>query len=211
MQNIFTAEWFIEFSTILILALTLPLAALMTWKYKTKKLKSQLYWSVGLWLFALGVLLEVIFSFSVYNQVLIKAYLLAVALLVGFLGFGSMNLIKSKKLVNAYAIFFVLASVFVVYSLVAGSIGDLLTNYVVYGPLPLLVVLSSAILTFPAAVAIIWTAVLTFRKTANLKMLSIIIGVIIVSLAGTLYITGFPAFLYYSELIGIVLLWLGFI
>ncbi len=47
--------------------------------------------------------------------------------------------------------------------------------------------------------------------TASKKMLSIIAGVIIVSIAGSLYIVHFPAFLYYSEFIGISLLWFGFI
>lgn len=41
-------------------------------------------------------------------------------------------------------------------------------------------------------------------------MLSIIAGVVIVSIAGSLFIAQFPAFLYYSEFIGILLLCLGF-
>ncbi len=211
MTNLFSAEWFIEFSTILILVLTIPLAALMTKKYMKLKNNSFLFWSIGLWLFALGVLLEVVFAFNVYNQGLIKAYLMVVALLVGFLALGSMNLLKSKRVIKAYEAFFIAASIFVAYSLAASFIGNVLTNYVVFGVLPNLVVISSAVLTFPAAIALIWTAALTYRKTSNKKMVSIIVGVIIVSIAGTLYIAHFPAFLYYSEFVGILLLWLGFI
>jgi hypothetical protein len=33
---------------------------------------------------------------------------------------------------------------------------------------------------------------------------------VVVSVAGSLYLVQFPAFLYYSEFIGILLLWLGF-
>jgi hypothetical protein len=51
----------------------------------------------------------------------------------------------------------------------------------------------------------------SYRKTRNKKLLSIIAGVIVVSIAGTLYIVAFPAFLYYAELAGIALLWLGFV
>ena len=41
-------------------------------------------------------------------------------------------------------------------------------------------------------------------------MLSIIAGVVVVSIAGGLYIAAVPVFLYYSEFVGIILLWFGF-
>jgi hypothetical protein len=211
MSSIFSSELFIEFSTILIFLLTVPLASLMTYKFIKKKGKSQLYWSIGLWLFGLGVLLEVLFSFNIYNAFLIKTYLVAVAFLVSFLALGSTALLKNKKIFNYYAIFFILSAIFVVYSLIVSSISNILTNYVVFGILPLLVVISSSIMTFPAAATLIAVALISYRKTSNKKMLSIIAGVVIVSIAGSLYIAHFPAFLYYSEFIGILLLWLGFI
>lgn len=46
--------------------------------------------------------------------------------------------------------------------------------------------------------------------TWNPKMLATIAGVVIVAIAGSLYIAQFPAFPYYSEFIGILLLWLLF-
>ncbi len=211
MANVFSSEVFIEFSTLLILSLTIPLASFMTYKYINKRGKSQLYWSIGLWLFSLGVFLEVLFSFNIYNQFFIKAYLLSVALLVAFLSLGSMVLLRKPKLLRYYSVFLVLSSIFIVYSLIVSNIGNVLTNYVVFGVLPLLVVISSAIMTFPAAIILILVAVLSYRKTSNKKMFSIIAGVVIVSIAGSLYIAHFPSFLYYSEFIGILLLWLGFI
>ncbi|MCL4397160.1 hypothetical protein M1494_02325 [Candidatus Parvarchaeota archaeon] len=211
MSSIFSSELFIEFSTILIFLLTVPLAGLMTYKFLKKRGKSQLYWSIGLWLFGMGVLLEVLFSFNIYNAFLIKTYLAAVAFLVSFLALGSTALLKNKKVFIYYGIFLILSAVFVVYSLITANIGNVLTNYVVFGVLPLLVVISSSVMTFPAAAMLIAVAVLSYRKTSNKKMLSIIAGVVIVSVAGSLYIVHFPAFLYYSEFIGILLLWLGFI
>ncbi len=211
MSNLFSSELFIEFSTLLILALTIPLASLMTYKYAKKKGKNQLYWSVGLWLFALGVILEVLFAFNIYNQILIKTYLLSVALLVGFLALGSIVLLKKTKLLLYYSLFMVFSTVFILYSLVFSNIGNILTNHVVYGVLPLLIVISSSVITFPAAVALILVALISYRKTSSKKMLSIIAGVVIVSAAGSLYIAHFPTFLYYSEFVGILLLWLGFI
>ncbi len=80
----------------------------------------------------------------------------------------------------------------------------------VFGPLPLSVVITSSIVTFPAAAILIIVAGISYYRGHDKKMLSIILGTIIVSIAGTLYIVQFPAFLYYAEFIGIVLLWLGF-
>ncbi len=142
---------------------------------------------------------------------MIKSYLTAVAFLVSFLALGSTALLKNRKIFNYYAIFFILSAAFVVYSLITANIGNILTNYVVFGVLPVLVVISSSIMTFPAAGILIAVAVISYRKTSNKKMLSIIAGVVVVTIAGSLYIAHFPAFLYYSEFIGILLLWLGFI
>jgi hypothetical protein len=183
----------------------------MTYKFFKKKAKSQLAWSLGLWLFGVGVLLEILFSFNFYNAFLIKVYLASVAFLVSFLALGSTVLLKNKKVFSYYGIFFILSAIFVVYSLIVSTIGNVLTNYVVFGVLPLLVVISSSVMTFPAAAMLIAVAVISYRKTSNKKMLSIIAGVVIVSVAGSLYIAHFPTFLYYSEFIGILLLWLGFI
>ena len=99
-----------------------------------------------------------------------------------------------------------LAKFYLAYS----SIGNIVSNYIVYGVLPLPVVVASSIATFPASLVIIATALLSYLKTRSRKMLSIILGVIIVSIAGTLYIVQFPVLLYYAEALGIVLLWIGF-
>ena len=209
--NLFASESFVGFSTIVILLLTAPLAFLMLKKYAHKKNLSYVLWGTGLVLFAIGVLLEVLFAFNVYNQILIKLYLEVVALLVGFLAFGSIYMLKSKKINLAYGVFFTAAAIFVAYTLAVSKISNLITNHVVFGVLPLLVVTSSSILTFPAAVIIAVVAALSYKKSGSLNMISIIAGVIIVSIAGTLYILQFPPLLYYSEFIGILLLWFGFI
>ncbi len=97
-----------------------------------------------------------------------------------------------------------------VYFLTTGSIGNILNNYEVDGIIPFGVVFTSSLITFPAFLVLIAIAALSYKKIRNQKMLSIIAGVIVVSIAGSLYIAQFPAFLYYSEFIGILLLWFGF-
>jgi hypothetical protein len=201
---------FIELSTIAIFVLTVVLAAFITKAYARTRKLSSFFWGLGLWLFALGVMLETFFAAGIYNNVLIMIYLFIVALLVNMLAFGSMQLVAYKRVQMGYYAYSLITLAVLVYSLVSSNIGNVLITHVVAGPLPISIIIASSLVTFPAAVVLVWTAAASYLKTKNKKMISIILGVIVVSIAGGLYIAAFPAFLYYSEFIGIVLLWFGF-
>jgi hypothetical protein len=200
----------VEFSTALTLVLSAVLAAFLTQNYLQRRSRSYLFWSIGLWLFALSVLEELLFSIGYYGEALIRSYLGLAAVLVEFLALGSIQLVGASRIRTAYYIFSVATTVALGYFLGTETIGNILDNYVVYGTIPVSVVTVSSIITFPAVIVLIVTAALSYRRTKNPKMLSIIAGVVIVAIAGSLYIAQFPAFLYYSEFIGILLLWLGF-
>jgi hypothetical protein len=200
----------VEFSTALTFVLAAILAVFLTQNYLQRRSKNYLFWSIGLWLFALSVYEEFLFSSGYYGESLIRSYLGLAAILVEFLALGSIQLVKSSRVRTAYYIFCVASTVALGYFLGTETTGNILDNYVVYGTIPVSIVTVSSIITFPAAVVLIATAALSYRKTKNPKMLSIIAGVVIVAIAGSLYIAQFPAFLYYSEFIGILLLWLGF-
>lgn len=198
------------FSTIIIMILSAVLAYFMTAKYVHAGSKSTAFWSAGLWLFTFGVLEEVLFASGIYNSFLIKSYLAVVAILVQFLAMGSLALGASDRIQKVYWAYSLAAFAFLIYTLLTSDIGNIISSNVVYGVLPLYVIVSSSLITFPAAVILLVTAVITYRKTRSSRMLSIIAGVIIVSVAGTLYIAKFPAFLYFAEFVGILLLWAGF-
>ena len=163
-----------------------------------------------MWLFALGVIEEFLFASGIYGSQLVKSYLGIVALLVQFLALGSIQLVQSHMVKRTYYLFALISSVALSYLLLDANIGNVLTDYVVYGELPVTVIVISSVITFPAATVLIWTAVRTFRRDKDRKMLSIVAGVVVVSIAGSLYIVQFPSFLYVSEFIGILLLWVGF-
>jgi len=198
------------FSTGLILVLSAVLAAYLTKNYTAKKARSLLYWSAGMWVFAISVLLEVVFALGVYSQPLIKSYLFMVALLVELLALGSIQLIGSRAIRYSYYIFALASTAVALYFMAISYMGDIVTGYVVFGPLPLSVTIVSSVITFPAAVILVAVAAVSYWRAHSKKMLSIIAGTVVVSIAGTLYIVQFPAFLYYAEFIGILLLWLGF-
>jgi len=187
------------------------LSVLLTVNYFRKSFKSYAYWSAGMWLFAFASLLEMLFSLGLYNTGFIDAYLFSVAILVQLLSLGSLALMNKIKLFNAYVGYSAAADVILLISLLLFPVGNILTSGVVYGLLPLAVTIMSSVITFPAAVVLIVVAAISYRSGRDKKMLSIIAGTVVVSIAGTLYIAAYPAFLYYAEFVGIILLWLGFI
>jgi hypothetical protein len=210
MTSLISEQAVVQISTLLILVLSVVLAAFLTRNYAQKRTRSYLFWSIGLWLFSLGVLEEFLFSSGYYDEFLISFYLGISALLVEFLALGSISLLASRMVKSAYYVFSALSALALLFVLATETVGNILVNHVVYGALPLGIVTVSSVITFPAAFVLIVTAALTYRRTRNRKMLSIIAGVVVVSIAGSLYLVQFPAFLYYSEFIGILLLWLGF-
>lgn len=202
----------VTLSTIIIFVLSFSLSTVITASYRKRRTSSLLMWSSGLWVFSLAVLLEVLFSVGIYSQLLIKLYLVLVALLVEMLAMGSVLLLRNRKLTAGYAAYAFLSTVFLVYIMVsAGPLENLLSNGVIFGMIPTMVAIGSGMISGPAAVLLILISAVSYRKRRDPKLLSIIAGVVVVSIAGSLYIAAFPAFLYYSEFIGVLLLWLGFV
>ncbi len=197
-------------TTVFVSVASLILALFMTRNFTSTHGKSQLFWSIGLWLFFIDALLEILFAIGAADQVLFDIYLFTVAILVQSLSIGSILLLKKPIYNRIYSIFSVVADVLLAITLVIFPTGNILVGGIVAGVLPLAVIIMSSIISFPAAIILIATAIISFRKTSNKKMISIIIGTIIVSVAGSLYIVSFPETLYYAELLGIIFLWSGF-
>ncbi len=200
-----------EISTIIIFILSLGLTLIITGNYLKKKHASLLAYTSGLWIFSISVALEVVFSTGYETELLLKSYLVLVAILVELLALGSVLLLHSRKFTISYEVFMIISTAFILISAAVSPVGDIVTHGVVFGVIPLLISISSIVITFPAAIVLILIAAVSYKKTRNPKLISIIIGVIVVSVAGTLYIVEFPAFLYYAEFVGILLLWIGFV
>lgn len=206
-----TSQLSVEVTTVVIFLLAVVLGVIITRRYTRKRTRSLMFWSLGMWFFAIGVFLEILFALGIYSGFLIKTYLLVVAILVEMLALGSSELLRSGLIKNAYRIFTVLTTIILAYYLATSNVGNILTDYIVYGNIPINVAIWSSIITFPAALMLAGVAIKSYLKKRSNKLLSIIGGVVIVSIAGTLYIAQYPAFLYLSEFIGILALWYGFI
>ncbi len=202
----------VEIGTVIIATMSALLAVYITTVCMKRKQKPFFWWSLGLWLFTAGVILEIAFAYGIYSNLLISTYLFIVTLLVEFLALGSLYLKKNGRgLVKLYAAFIAAVAVITIYSLAAWPVGNIIEGYIVFGSLPLPVIIASSLATFPAAAILVIVAAQSYMQKRSPKMLSIIAGVIVVSIAGTLYIVSYPVLLYFSEFIGILLLWLGFV
>lgn len=197
--------------TIFVFVASALLSGIITVSYLRTRQQSALFWSLGMWLFAVSVLLEIIFAYGLFTEILIDVYLFLVALLVQFLSLGSIMLRKPGRVRNLYWIYSIATDVFLVAALAMTHTGNIIKDGVVSGNIPMLAMIGSVLITFPAAIVLVVVAAISFKNSRNPRMLSIILGTIVVSVAGTLYIAAFPSFLYLAELIGILLLWIGFV
>lgn len=197
--------------TVFVFIASFLLSGIITISYFRKHSLSVLFWASGMWLFAAAALLELLYAAGIYSEGLIDIYLFIVAFLVQLLSIGSLLLLKSGRASMAYGIFSVLSDIFLVYALVSVNVGNILLNGVVFGALPIIVIAASSVITMPAAIILVVVSIISYRKRRSWKLLSIIAGTVVVSVAGTLYIAAFPSFLYIAELAGIVLLWTGFV
>jgi hypothetical protein len=196
--------------TVVTFALSFLLALYMTRKYRRSRARSLLFWSAGMQAFAVGVFLEVVFAAGVSPGFLVSFYLFLVALIVELLALGSMQLVKSKRIRQAYYAFCIVSTLLLLGSVIAYPSPGFVVNYVAWGALPLPVTAFSALITVPASLVLLAVAVKSYLRTRNRRMLSIMAGVVFVVMAGTLFILSFPSLLYISEFVGILLLWYGF-
>ncbi len=199
------------FVTLFVFIASFMLSVLISLSYLTSKKKSVIFWGTGMWLFALASLLEVFFATGFVNIPLIDSYLFLVALLVQLLSVGSLLLIGRRILKLVYGVYAIATDAFLLFALYTNNPGNIITNGVVFGNLPVSVTVGSILITVPAAAILLVISALSYLKKRDWKQPSIISGTIVLSAAGALYISFMPSFLYLAELFGIVLLWFGFV
>lgn len=208
---ILSSQFSAELTTIATLALSFWLSVEMAKRYIEKKSPQLLFYSAGIWLYFIGVFIEFLFAFSFYSEYLLKLYLFIVPLVPEAIALGSISGIRSRKIRGIYYIYAFLTTLLLAYSVLSSEIWNMIEYYVVWLPPPMLIIIASSIITFPAAMIIVAAAALRYVENKSRKMISIIAGIIVISLGGTLYIIQYPALLYLSEFIGIALLFYGFV
>lgn len=200
-------------ASLAVLALmTLLLSVLVFRKYRSG-LSSYLWWGTGIFLGFVTITQEAALVFGYWSQPLIRTYIFLVALLVGVMSVGSVNLLKNGWIRATWFGYVVLMSIATAYFSFTTPVGrDVLVGGVLLGTLPSIDILFSTLLTAPAALALIALALYSTLKTRRLGTLFIAAGGIVLSISGALFaIRSFPALLYYAEFVGVLLLFIGFI
>lgn len=188
------------------------LAMLLARFYLKGKSISSLIWSSGMRIFAIAALLELLFAFGVYSEFLAKVYLFAIAMPLLAFSVGHMQFVRSKAAKQIYYYYCTALAFILLYALYAASIGSIFNGYEIYGALPLSVTVMSLIIAASALAVLSFVALKDYISRKRLKVLAILPGAILFLLNNALHFAAMPPLmLYYSQLLGIALIWVGFV
>ncbi len=199
-------------------------------RYLHKRGTHLLLWSIGLVFYGIGTLAEVIMGFSFSGLVLKLWYLSGAMLTAAWLGQGTLHLLVRKRgvagvMTLALAALSLLAAVLVLIAPLNASAAsynvtlpissqykDILTRG---GLMLLLTILLNIYGTLTLFGGALYSAMLFWRKrilfNRMLGNLLIAIGALAPALAGSFVKLGLVDGLYFSELFGVVLMYIGFI
>lgn len=182
-------------------------------KFATTRSMVQLAWAGGLALAAAAMAIEAVVYVGVVDAPILRAYVFLSAAIVGVLSLGATRVLRSPRVERIYAAYtgLLLAVVGLASFLTPLPTAGMVTGGVITGNPPLLLILLSTLLTGPATVVLIVSAIVSLRRTWRWPTLLMVAGAFVLGAGGTLYIASFPVALYYAEFIGIVLLFFGLI
>jgi hypothetical protein len=198
-----------------LVVLTLLLAALCVrglWRFRRTRILSELIWGCGLALAAAAMGVESAVFFGAVSSPILEAYVFLSAAIVGILSLGATKVLRRPLLARGYT-WYILATCGLL--AVAGALtplsGRMVAGGIITGNPPLLLLVISSFITFPATVVLLTASVVALRRSRSWQTLLLIAGALILGAGGTLYIASFPVALYYAEFVGIILLFFGLI
>jgi hypothetical protein len=203
---------FVLLSLVALTALGGALTAIVFRRWRGSQRRADFYWGLGLALVTLTLAQETVVYAGEVSDLFLRSYFFFVALLVGILSLGSAELALRPGIRRVYWAYLGVATLVMGYlTLVTPVPVGVVHHGVITGNPDLIVVLSSSVITFPAAVLMAGSALLGAIRGRRWNLLYIALGILVISAAGGLYIVSFPVTLYYAEFVGVVLLFLGFI
>jgi hypothetical protein len=198
--------------TLAIFLVNAVLAMLLARFYLKGRSISSLIWSSGMRIFAIAVLLELLFAFGVYSEFLAKVYLFAIAMPLLAFSIGHMQFVRSKAAKRLYYYYCTALAFVLLYALYAANIGSIFNGYEIYGAMPLLVTLLSLATAVSSLAVISFVAVKDYITRRQPKVLAIIPGAVLFLMNDALHFAAVsPMVLYYYQLLGIALVWVGFV
>ncbi len=189
-------------------------AVLVLRQFAAKRKIFQLVWGIGLALFTLASLLEFISELVGWSVPLYRAYFSLHPTLVAVLGLGTVYLLADKRVGHAFLIYIVgtLALLLAFTLTVPVDESAFVPGRVVGGAaMPDAVRNLSLLFTLPGAVALIVGALYSWYRTRWSYNLLIAAGAGLMSLGGTLTRLGQAELLYIFLLVGIAIMFVGFL
>lgn len=189
-----------------------------------------LLWSIGLVLYGIGTLTEVIMLFT-FNAIALKLWYLSGAMLTAaWLGQGTINLlVKRRGITPTLNIILILVSILSLVLVITAPITPAAASYNPAQPLSaqykdiltrsgivvILTILLNTYGTFTLVGGAIYSAFIFWRKKVlfNRMVGNILIaaGAILPAIGGSFIKIGLPDFLYLSEFLGVILMYIGFL
>ncbi|HEX7975487.1 MAG TPA: hypothetical protein VF498_13850 [Anaerolineales bacterium] len=219
-----------RFIPILSTIVTFAFAAAVFNRYQYKKGNHLLMWGIGLILYGLGTLTEVILGFTFSSLALKIWYLSGAMLTAAWLGQGTIFLlIRRRGVAPALTVVLALISLLAIGMVLAAPITQAAATFDVAKPVSMqyrdiltrggLVILLTIVLNIYGTIALVggaaYSAYLFWRKrvlaSRVLGNILIALGALMPAMAGSLVKAGLADWLYVSELLGAVIMYIGFI
>lgn len=200
----------------------LVFAVLVLRQYFQRRKAHQLIWAIALFITVFGIFSEFYSEIWGWPVLLYRFYYVAAASLVAFLGLGTAYLILPKRIAHVLlAVFLVVIALFLRTSLKANvDITKLVAGVAVAGrAMPARVRLFSPLLTIPGTGLLLGGAIYSvlffwkkrkypYRVWANVFIAA---GAVVIAAAGSFARVGQTQYLYPAEMVGITLLFVGFL
>nr|AKQ03118.1 hypothetical protein [uncultured euryarchaeote Rifle_16ft_4_minimus_37884] len=185
-------------------------AALVTNQWIERRKPYQVAWSLGLVLYAIAAFTQFYAEAYGWTPNVYKVYYLVAATLVAVLGVGSTLLVHRRAGIG-FALYTGVVFVGFAWTVAGATVGTLQASTPAGYAMPDTVRIWSPLFTVPGSVALIGIAAYSYWRTRLAFNAWIAAGALIVAVGGTLARFDVGWFLYAAELIGIAVMFRGFL
>ena len=206
------ASYWVTASLLFLTALLTGLAGRAAVRSIRARSALELPWIGGLGFAAAAMAIESVVYVGDTAPGLLQTYVFLSAAIVGVLSLGAVHVLHRPRVERVYTAYTLAGCVLTgVLSFLLPPAPGMVVQGTISGDPSLPLVILSSLVTFPATAVLLTASALALRRSRSPQTLLLIAGALILGAGGTLYIAAFPAALYYTEFVGIVLLFFGLV
>lgn len=193
--------------------IAIAISVILYRKYLEKKHIYHMLWSIGMFLWALSDFTQLYALLAGWTVLIYLAYFFSSIMLAGFLGAGTLYLVKPEgKIPLLYVWFNVIAAIALIITLSITPVNTAALQTAVTGANGISGLSNdiAAIVNVPALITFVGGALYSFVRWRKLYALFIAIGGAVPAVGGSFAAIAIPALLPYTDFIGIIFLGIGF-